>query len=240
MTALLDVDGLVVMRAGRVVLHGVDLHLEAGGWLALLGPNGSGKSTLLDAICGRLPASAGTIRLDGSPVSTTHGGDRVALGQAVAADRLPDVLTGAQCLAVHSAARGVDARDARLEALAEALRIARWLEAPVATYSYGTRQKLGVLLALVGSPRLVVLDESFNGLDPASARVLKQELQERTHGDGCAVILATHALDIVERHAGHAMLLHEGRIAGSWDRVTLDALHAEPDGFEAALAAAIG
>ncbi len=240
MSCLLEVEGLVAMRAGRVVLHGVDLHLEAGEWLALLGPNGSGKSTLLDAICGRLPASAGTIRLDGSPVSTTHGGDRVALGQAVAADRLPDVLTGAQCLAVHAAARGVDTRDTRLDALAEALRIARWLEAPVATYSYGTRQKLGVLLALVGSPRMVVLDESFNGLDPASALVLKQVLRERLSTGRCAVILATHALDIVERHADRAMLLHEGRVAGAWDRASLDAMRDQPDGLEAALARAIG
>ena len=77
--------------------------------------------------------------------------------------------------------------------------------------SYGTRQKLGVLLALLGAPALVVLDETFNGLDPASGLLLKRHLRDRVDAGRCGVVLATHALDIAEHWADRVALLHEAQ-----------------------------
>ena len=109
----------------------------------------------------------------------------------------------------------------------------------VASYSLGTRQKLAVLLALLGEPALVVLDEAFNGLDPASALVLKRHLRTRVSAGRCGVLLATHALDVVERYSDRAVLLLDGRVAKEWSREALAALRAMPgEGLETALAAA--
>ena len=116
------------------------------------------------------------------------------LGFAHAPDRLPGLLTGRQCLEVYAAARGLTAVGDEILDLAERFQRTRYLEQFVDTYSLGARQKLSALLALIGDPSLVVLDEAFNGLDPASALVLKRDRQNRVAAGKCAVLLATHAL----------------------------------------------
>jgi len=92
---------------------------------------------------------------------------------------LPGLLTGRQCLEVYAAAKGLAAIDADVLELAEAFTFTGMLDRFVAAYSLGTKQKLAVLLALLGDPVLVVLDEAFNGLDPASALVLKRHRRAR-------------------------------------------------------------
>src|SRR6185437_5854066 len=97
--------------------------------------------------------------------------------------------------------------------LADELRFTSMLDLFVDTCSLGTRQKLAVLCGLLGSPGLIVLDEAFNGLDPASALVLKRHLRARVSDGRCAVVLPTHDLDIVEHYADRAALLLSGKIA---------------------------
>lgn len=232
----LEIDALVAGYPGRPVLSAIDLRIERGEWLALIGPNGSGKSTLLDCVSGRMPLHAGSIRIAGIDLGTSTTSAKQHLGYAVAPEKLPALLTGRQCLAVHAAAKHVASTDEELDVLAGELGIRRWLDDAVALYSYGMRQELSILLALVGNPALLVLDESFNGLDPASGLALKWRLRERVDAGRCAILLATHALDIVERHADRAVLLHDTRLIGSWDRTDLDRLRASADGLEAALA----
>ena len=238
-TSTLSVRGLCAGYAGRDVLHELDLDVPCGQWLALVGPNGSGKSTLLDCISGRHLARTGSVCINGLELTTDAMAAKQQLGYCVAPECLPELLTGRQCLAVHSAAKRLSCIEAELLELASALGLDGLLDDPVAIYSYGTRQKIGVLLSLIGAPALVVLDEAFNGLDAASSILLKRHLRARAVAQRCAIVLATHALDIVERWADRALLLREGKFAGSWDRAALDSLRsAGADGLEAALAAA--
>ena len=102
--------------------------------------------------------------------------------------------------------------------------VQRYLDRFVDTYSLGTRQKLCVLLALLGEPALVVLDEAFNGLDPASALIVKRHLQQRLAANRCGVLLATHSLDIVEHYADKAALLLDGRIVRGMERSEIAAV----------------
>ncbi|MGA9335836.1 MAG: ABC transporter ATP-binding protein [Rudaea sp.] len=238
-TPALQLRGLSAGYAGRTILHGLDLDVAGGEWLALVGPNGSGKSTLLDCASGRHLPSAGSVHIDGFELATETVAAKQRLGYCVAPERLPDLLTGRQCLAVHSTAKQLPGVEAELLELAGALGLTGLLDDPVAIYSYGTRQKIGVLLSLIGEPALVVLDEAFNGLDAASAIVLKRHLRARVEAKRCAIVFATHALDIVERWTDRALLLREGRFVGSWDRAALAALRRDgADGLEAALASA--
>ncbi len=123
--------------------------------------------------------------------------------------------------------------------LADELRFTPYLDAFVDTLSLGTRQKLAVLLALVGDPLLIVLDEAFNGLDPASSLILKRHLRAPHRAGGAAVLLATHSLDIVEHYADRAAILIDGKLKHVWSKDELQRLRTAQADFEAALAGAI-
>lgn len=222
-----------------MVLSGVDLEVSRGEWLALLGPNASGKTTLLHCIAAMLAPSTGSIAICGHSLQQDVMAAKRRLGFGCAPERLPPSLTGRQCLEVYAAAKGLAEIDADLLELARAFAFTPVLDRFVGSYSLGTKQKLAVLLALLGEPALVVLDEAFNGLDPASALVLKRHLRARVSAGRCAVLLATHALDVVERYSDRAALLLDGRIVREWSRSDLESLRALPgEGLEAALAAA--
>ncbi|HEY0229692.1 MAG TPA: ABC transporter ATP-binding protein [Dokdonella sp.] len=231
----LQIDALRAGYPARTVLHGVDLRLARGEWMALLGANGSGKSTLLDCCVGRLAASAGSVHVGGQSIHESPVAAKQRLGYAIAPERLPVLLSARDCLSVQAAAKGLPAIDAEVLELAALLGLAPWLDDAVALMSYGTRQKVGVLVALLGEPELIVLDETFNGLDPASGLLLKRHFRARVDAGRCGVLLATHALDIAEHWADRVALLHEGRIVHEWDRAELTALRLRGDAFEIAL-----
>jgi ABC-2 type transport system ATP-binding protein len=234
---VLEVAQLHARYGKREVLRNVSLEVLRGRWLCLLGPNGVGKSTLLHCVSGQLAPASGTIRIAGEPLATAAA--KRALGYACAPEQLPGLLTGRQCLEIYAYAKDLDAIDDDVAALAAELAFTPYFDAFVDTYSLGTRQKLCVLLALLGNPQLIVLDEAFNGLDPRSSLIVKRELRGRLAAQRCGVLLATHSLDIVERYADAAALLLDGTIAQRWDRDSLEQLRALGlDALEQALAAA--
>ena len=216
------------------VLRGVDLSLAAGELVGLIGPNGSGKSSLMRACAGLVPCE-GHVAIDGIDPRKEPVSARTRLGYATDPATLPGVLRGRQCIDLVAGVRqcGADAIGQAV-ALADALGLAPWLEREVAEYSLGTRQKLAVVLALLGAPPLLLLDEVLNGLDPLAAYQLKTILRERADA-GATVLLATHGLDVAERFLDRAVLLLDGRIAADWNRSELDRLRASAGGLEAAV-----
>jgi ABC-2 type transport system ATP-binding protein len=236
--AALSVEQLHAGYDKHRVLSDVNLSVARGEWLALLGPNASGKTTLLHCVVGMMTPTSGSVVVCGHSLRDDSLGAKGKLGFACAPDRLPALLTGRQCLEVYAAAKGLSSIGEDVLGLAENFQYLPMLDRFVEAYSLGTRQKLAVLLALLGEPQLVVLDEAFNGLDPASALALKHYLRDRVSTGKCSVLLATHALDIVERYADRAALLLNGRIAHEWRKDELAAMRAKSEeGFEAALAA---
>jgi ABC-2 type transport system ATP-binding protein len=237
--AILEIRGLRAGYGPRTVLENISITLFAGDWFVILGPNGCGKSTLLDCVVSRLKASGGEICIAGCSLANNSYEAKLQLGYGCAPDALPDLLTSRQCLEVHAGAKGVAAIGADLFELAEELNFTPYLESFVDTLSLGTRQKLAVLLALVGDPLLIVLDEAFNGLDPASALILKRHLRARIQRRGGALLLATHSLDIVEHYADRAAVLIDGRLKHEWPKDELQRLRDQRGDFEAALAQAM-
>lgn len=236
---VLEVRDVHARYGRREVLKGVSLQVRRGEWFCLLGPNGVGKSTLLHCIGGRLTPAGGEVRICGSVVATHAPEAKRPLGYACVPEQLPDLLTGRQCLEVYASAKELTSIDRDVIELCEALRLARHLDEFVDTYSLGTRQKLCILLALLGEPTVVVLDEAFNGLDPASALVVKRHVQRRLADQRCGLLLATHSLDIVEHYADKAALLLDGRIAREWSQSEIAAMRRDgADTLEEILAAA--
>lgn len=229
------------VRAGygkHIVLNEINLFVSRGEWCALLGPNGVGKSTLLHAIVGRVTPLCGSIAINGVSVIQSLADALRHVGFACAPEKLPGLLTGRQCLEVYAAAKELTEIDSTVLDLVAALKFTSYLDRFVDTYSLGTRQKLSVLLSMLGNPALIVLDEAFNGLDPGSALVLKCYLREAVSAKRCSVLLATHALDIVERFADSAVLMMDGRIIRAWDRQALSAIRIDGVSLETELATA--
>jgi ABC-2 type transport system ATP-binding protein len=236
---LLEIADLHAGYGKQVVLTAVHLSVGLGEWCSLLGPNGVGKSTLLHTIVGHVAPSRGSIVVNGLSIIKSLPSALRHVGFACAPEKLPGLLTGWQCLEVYAAAKGVTEIGTTVLDLAGALKFTPYLDRYVDTYSLGTRQKLSVLLALLGSPSLIVLDEAFNGLDPGSSLVLKRYLRAAVTAGQCGVLLATHALDIVERFSDTAALLIDRKIVRTWKREALTAIRADKSkSFEAELAAA--
>jgi ABC-2 type transport system ATP-binding protein len=229
MTAALSIQGLAHAYVQHRVLNGVDLELAPGDFLALIGPNGSGKTTLLKCLAGILAPQQGRIAIAGVDLAADPAAAKARLGFAVDPTLLPGLLSGRQCLELFAGARALPGVPADTLELAEALNFARWLDRDVQDYSLGTRQKLGILLGLIGRPPLVILDEPMNGLDPQSAYALKQHLVRLTQESGCAVLLATHALEVAERFITRATLLVEGRLVRHWDQAELTRIRHDPE-----------
>ena len=233
----LSVDKLCAGYGQDLVLNDVSLDLQRGEWLTLLGPNGVGKSTLLHCIVGQIAPRSGAIHVSGYALANDRPEAMRCFGYACPPESLPDLLTGRQCLEVYAAAKELDCIDSSVLELAAALKFTPYLNNFVDTYSLGTRQKLSILLALLGNPPLLVLDEAFNGLDPASSLVLKRYLRASVSANHCAVLLATHSLDIAEHFSDKIALLLNGRLACVWDQDKLRAIK-QTSSLEIELAAA--
>lgn len=218
MTSVLQVSGLSVARGRTPVLHDIEVSLGEGELAALIGPNGSGKTTLLAAVAGLVPASAGEVVVTGCPISTRKRQARERLGYMVAQERLPGLLTPRQCLTLFARSRGLECVPEPTWRQAEDFGLTPWLDEWLSSCSLGTRQKVSVVLALLGSPSLILLDEPINGLDPVSALALKQWLAELTGPGGSTVLMATHDMAVVEALNDHVIVLLDGRILLDWDR----------------------
>lgn len=237
---ILNIRNLTVNYGSKRVLTDINLSIVTGEWFTLLGPNGSGKTTLLRCVSGQISPACGNVRIGGHSISEAPERAKRLLGYAHPPEGLPGLLTGRQCLEVYTAAHELPDVGGDILDLAAEIRLAAVLDQSVNTYSLGMRQKLSTLLALIGNPALIVLDEAFNGLDPASALTVKHVLQERVADRRSAVLVATHALDLVLRYGTRAALLLDGAVVKSWGTEQLDTMRADdPGAFESALAGAV-
>jgi ABC-2 type transport system ATP-binding protein len=212
----LEIRNLTAGYGNRTIIRDISLEVERGECVCILGINGAGKSTLLGCIGGRVQPSAGTLYIEGYDADKHAAEARRRLGFVVQPEQLPGLLSGRQCLEVYAFAKGLERIDAEVLTLIERFRLSVAMDSLVDTWSLGMRQKLAVLQALLGEPALIILDEAFNGLDPASADILRQELTRRLEAGRCAVLLATHGLDLVQRFGTRAVVMHEGRIKVQW------------------------
>ena len=236
MSAGLRLTGVAAVLGATTVLERIDLHCPAGAVTVLFGPNGSGKTTLLRCAAGVVPARRGAVEVDGVSMQATPQQAKTRLGLAVEPARLPAELTPRQCLELFARVRGSDRVPDETLVLARALGAEPWLDVENAYLSLGTRQKLGVLLGMLGDPAVLLLDEPTNGLDPPSARVLRRALSARARA-GRTVLVATHALDLAEALADRVAWLHGGTVAGLWDADELARMRAAGERLEDAILA---
>jgi ABC-2 type transport system ATP-binding protein len=213
MNSYLRISGLTKRYGAICALAGIDLAIESGSVLALLGPNGAGKSTLFGCLLGLTWPNAGTIQLHGRLIEDA---DRLGIGYVAERDSLYPHRTVAENATFFAALKGYSAADADLQLQRVGLLAAR--DRKVRQLSRGMLQRLSLAIALCGQPELLVLDEPFNGLDPAVLDILQSILREENER-GTTLLISTHTMSAVEPLASHVAILLHGRLAafGSLD-----------------------
>jgi ABC-2 type transport system ATP-binding protein len=209
----LSLRGLVKRFDTKLAVAGVDLDVPAGSFFGLLGPNGAGKTTTLSMAVGLLRPDAGRAEILGYDVWADPASAKALIGVLPDGARLFDRLNGAELLAYHGLLRGMDAAtvDQRAHELLEVLELGADNRTLVVDYSAGMRKKIGLACALLHGPRLLVLDEPFEAVDPVSAALIRDILQRYVAGGG-TVIFSSHVMEVVERLCSHVAILAEGRI----------------------------
>src|SRR5215213_5889431 len=205
--------GLVKRFDTKVAVAGVDLDVPAGSFFGLLGPNGAGKTTTLSMAVGLLRPDFGRAEILGWDVWADPASAKQLLGVLPDGARLFDRLSGAELLAYHGLLRGMDAAvvDQRAGELLDVLELGVGNRTLVVDYSAGMKKKMGLACALLHGPRLLVLDEPFEAVDPVSAALIRDILQRYVAGGG-TVIFSSHVMEVVERLCSHVAILAEGRI----------------------------
>ncbi|KRC52798.1 MULTISPECIES: ABC transporter ATP-binding protein [unclassified Nocardioides] len=205
MNSVVVVDALRVVRGGREVLVGLDLEIGPG-VTGLLGPSGCGKSTLLRSVVGVQRTAGGSVTVLGVPAGTTPLRDRV--GYQTQSSSVYDDLTVAENLRFF--ARVLGGPPGSVDEAVAAVDLAGHRDQVVGRLSGGQRSRVGLAVALLGRPDLLVLDEPTVGLDPVLRRDL-WALFHRIAADGTAVLVSSHVMDEAER-CDQLLLMREGRI----------------------------
>ena len=193
--------------------HGVfnlDLRVPEGGIYAFLGPNGSGKTTTIRLLLGLLRPQAGTIAIAGRERMAAHPRGAAQVGALVEAPSLYPHLSGRRNLEVSRRLLGLPG--GAVDAALERVGLLSAADRKVWTYSLGMRQRLGLALALLGSPRLLILDEPGNGLDPAGTLKMRALIRSLADDTGVTVFLSSHLLGEVEQVATHVGVITAGRL----------------------------
>ncbi|MCI4343021.1 MAG: ABC transporter ATP-binding protein [Thermoplasmata archaeon] len=195
----------------------VNFSVSVGQIVGLLGPNGAGKSTTMKAILGLVRPDSGTIRVLGHDVATSALEAKREIGYVPESPSLYEFLTGAEYLDFVADLYGLDAptRIARISQFLTGLELTGHENALISGYSQGMKQKVALIAGLVHHPTLLVLDEPLNGLDPRSARVVKEVLRTLTRNEGVGVLFSTHVLEIAQAICDEIVILSRGSVVAS-------------------------
>ncbi|MFF2147574.1 ABC transporter ATP-binding protein [Kitasatospora sp. NPDC058190] len=202
--------GLTKCFGDVVALDEVGLDLAPGRIHGLAGPNGAGKTTLLGLLLGLAVADGGELEVLGRPVGRALAAPHGVAGFVDGPGLYPS-LTARRNLAALVALRGQDARGGRIDEVLAEVGLTDVADDRVRGFSLGMRQRLGLAAALLTDPRLLVLDEPSNGLDPAGKQHVHRALRRLT-GDGVTVVLSSHRMDDLQALCDEVTILATGRV----------------------------
>lgn len=221
--ATLELHGVSRSFGDRLALSGVSFGVHAGRMTGFVGANGAGKTTTMRIVLGVLGADAGSVTLDGQPLTAPR---RAGLGYMPEERGLYPKMRVAEHLIYLGRLRGLTkaaaARNAA--ALLKRLELAERSNATIESLSLGNQQRAQIAAALVHDPEVLVLDEPFSGLDPIAVDTVQAVLKERADR-GAAVLFSSHQLDIVERICDDLVIIADGRIRAAGSRERLRAEH---------------
>jgi ABC-2 type transport system ATP-binding protein len=208
---VIELRGVTKLFGTKRAVDRLDLTVHAGELYAFLGPNGAGKTTTIKMICGLLAPTAGTVRVGGYDAASQEA--RQLLGYVPDQPYLYDKLTGREFLRFVVEMYGMDRSRAmaRIEELIDTFEMADFIDELCENYSQGMKQRVVFASALVHNPRVLVVDEPLVGLDPRSARIVKNLFVSQARS-GAAVLMSIHLLAIAQELADTIGIVDRGRM----------------------------
>lgn len=211
MNYVVETTALCKQYAGRSVVDQVSLFVPEGSVYGFIGPNGAGKSTTMKMLLGLLKPSGGSIHLLGREMNTKN---RLELlrqtGSLIESPSCYGYLTGEENLQIVADLKNVPKRD--IDRVLEIVGLTASRKKKVKQYSLGMRQRLGIAQALLGSPKLLILDEPTNGLDPAGIQEMRSLISEMPRHCGATVLISSHLLSEMEQMADHVGIIDRGQL----------------------------
>lgn len=212
MTAVVHIEQATKTYGRIEAVRDVSLQLSAGETVALVGHNGAGKTTLLKLMLGLARPTTGSIRVLGDDPAAGEFAARRRLGYLPESVSFNAALTGREVLAFYARLKGEPV--ASTHALLDRVGLSSAAGRRIGTYSKGMRQRLGLAQALIGAPKLLLLDEPTTGLDPALRQEF-YEIVEELRDRGATVVISSHALTELEERAEHVVIMNRGIIAAN-------------------------
>jgi len=211
--AAISTESLTRRFGALVALEDVNLRVAPGQFFGFLGPNGAGKSTTIKMLTGLLAPTAGRVELLGLDLATKSVEVKRQIGVVPEGMALFGRLTGAEYLNFVGRMYGLDRETAakRAAELLEFMQLADQPKALVTDYSHGMQKKLALAAAVIHGPKILFLDEPFEGVDAIASGTLKAMLQ-RMIARGATIFLTSHVLEIIERLCSHVAIIHRGRL----------------------------
>ncbi len=210
----LELAGVSKAYGPTQALASVSLTVARGEVVGLLGPNGAGKSTAMKTVLGLVRPDAGRALVFGHDVQQDGVAVRRQIGYVPESPSLYEFLTGAEYLDFVADMYDLPpaSRRERIQPFLDGLELAGHENSLISSYSQGMRQKVALIAGLLHHPRLLVVDEPLNGLDPRAARVVKDVLRDRATRDGAGVLFSTHVLEIAQAMCDRLVILDHGSV----------------------------
>lgn len=213
---MLKIEGFTKTYGTTKAVDNLTLHIQPGEIYGFIGHNGAGKTTTLKACCGILSGDSGEIYIDGTSIKKDPLACKAKIAYIPDNPDIYEFMSGIKYLNFIADIFGVSAEDrkARIERYAAMFEITDALGSSVGTYSHGMRQKLAVIAAFIHTPKLIIMDEPFVGLDPKAAHTLKELMREHCENGG-AIFFSTHVLEVAEKLCHKVAIIKSGKLVVS-------------------------
>jgi len=210
---MLKITNLTKTYGTKKAVDDLSLHISPGEIYGFIGHNGAGKTTTIKAVCGILSPDSGDIVIDGISLKNDPLACKKKIAYIPDNPDLYDFMTGERYLAFVADIFAIpdDERRALTAKYADAFGLTSDLPKPISAYSHGMKQKLAIISALIHSPRLIVMDEPFVGLDPKASHIFKEIMADICAGGG-AIFFSTHVLEVAEKLCHKVAIIKEGKL----------------------------
>jgi len=195
----------------REIVHQVTFDVHEGEIFGFLGPNGAGKTTTIRMLVGLIRPTSGTVNIGGYDLTKDFLQAIRHIGCIVENPEMYPYLTGRENLE-HFARMLDDIPSSRIEEVVALVELTPRIDDPVKTYSLGMKQRLGIAQALLGNPKLLILDEPTNGLDPAGIREMRSFIRRLSREEGIAVFISSHILHEIQLMCDRVAIINQGKI----------------------------
>ncbi|HDR7563314.1 MULTISPECIES: ABC transporter ATP-binding protein [Bacillus] len=211
MTTILSVRDLKKVIGKKTLVENISFDVKQGEVFGFLGPNGAGKTTTIRMLVGLIKATEGTISIGGYSIKENFREAMRQIGSIVENPELYTYLTGWENLKQFARMLG-DISDERIIEIAKMVHLDERIHDKVKTYSLGMKQRLGIAQALLGNPKLLILDEPTNGLDPAGIRELREFIHKLVKEENMSVFISSHLLSEVQLICDRVAIIHKGKM----------------------------